>query len=117
MVTPRRGATKLGCLVYVVLVAAVLYFGVHVGQVYFRYLEYKEAMQQELRFRTLHTDDQIKTRFKSLADSLGLPEEAGDVTVTREAGVIRLEAQYTEVIDLRFLQRQIRFEPRAKGTY
>jgi hypothetical protein len=117
VVTARRGVSKFGCLLSIGLLAAVLYLGVHVGQVYFRYLEYKDAMKQEVRFRTHLTDAQIKQRLKSIADSLGLPEEAGEVTVNRYSGQITVEAQYIEIVDLRFIQREIRFEPRATGTY
>ena len=33
----RRGASMLGCLVSVVLFLAALYYGVHIGGVYWRY--------------------------------------------------------------------------------
>jgi hypothetical protein len=117
VVTLRRGATKLGCLVYVLVLSAVLYFGVHAGEVYFRYLEYKDAMKQEVRFRTHLTDQQLKTHLKTIADSLGLPEDAGDVNVIRRSGQITIEARYTDIIDLPFMKREVHFEPRATGTY
>jgi hypothetical protein len=117
VVIARRGATKLGCLVYVLVLSAVLYFGVHAGEVYFRYLEYKDAMKQEVRFRTHLSDLQIKARLQTIADSLGLPEDAGKVTVTRRSGQITIESQYNEIIDLPFIKREVHFAPRATGTY
>ncbi len=117
MVKRRRGASRLGCLLSVVLFGVLLYLGLRVGKVYFRYYEYRDAMKQEVRFRTSQTDVQITTRLQAIADSLGLPEEAGDVTVTRSGGQITVEAQYVEVVDLRVTRRVIRFEPRATGTY
>ena len=72
----RRGISKLGCLFSLLLVTAVVYFGLNVGEVYFRYLKFKDAMSQEVRFRGDLSDESIVSRLRSVADSLGLPEEA-----------------------------------------
>lgn len=117
MVSVRRGITKVGCLFWVLVVAAAMYFVVHSGDVYFKYLEYKDAMKQEVRFHTHLTDAQIKTRLQLLADSLGLPEQARNVNVTRSRGQITIEAQYDEVIEFPFVKRVVHFAPRATGTY
>ena len=44
MVTRRAGASSLGCLVSLLLVAAVGYFGVNAGEVYFRFYQFQDAM-------------------------------------------------------------------------
>ena len=118
MVTPRRlGATRFGCLVYLLIVSAILYFGVNAGEVYWRYLQYKDAMAQEVRFRSFLPDDRIKTNLQNVADSLGLPEDAGVVSVTRKDGRITVEAHYEEVLELPGYRKEVHFEPRATGTY
>ena len=48
MVNQRRGSSSLGCLFTLLVLAAVLYFGINVGEVYFRYFQYKDAMRQEV---------------------------------------------------------------------
>ena len=48
MVTRRRGASTLGCLVMLLLVAAGVYFGVNVGEVYWRYYEYQDDIAQQV---------------------------------------------------------------------
>jgi hypothetical protein len=101
----------------VLIVSAILYFGVNFADVYFRYLEYKDAMKQEIRFRSQLPNDQIRAHLKLVADSLGLPEDAGQVTVHRESGQITIEAHYDELIDLPLVKKEIHFEPRAVGTY
>jgi hypothetical protein len=113
----RRGATRFGCLVYLLVVSAVLYFGVHAGEVYWRYLQYKEAMDQEVRFRGFLPDARIKAALQAAADSIGLPEDAGVVTVTRKDGRITVEAHYEDVIELPWYRKEVHFEPRATGTY
>jgi len=117
MVRRRSGLTKLGCLFYLLIVAALVYFGVKIGETYFRYLEYKDAMAQELRFRAQLPDKDIKAHMKLVADSLGLPQDAGVVTITRKEGRITMEAHYEELVDLPFIKREIHYEPRAVGTY
>lgn len=113
----RRGGTRMGCLLYLLIVSAILYFGVHAGEVYWRYLQYKDAMDQEVRFRGFLPDARIKAALQAVADSLGLPEDAGVVTVTRKAGRVTVQAHYEEVIELPGFRREVHFEPRATGTY
>jgi hypothetical protein len=97
------------------LVAAALYFGVNVGEAYWRFYEYQDAMRQEVRFAKQIPDDRIKLHLSALADSLGLPEEAADVTVNRTTEDISVSAEYSEQVELPLFVRQIRFKPHAEG--
>ncbi len=115
MVTSRRGAGKLGCLFSLLLAVTVAYFGVNIGEVYWRYYEYRDAMQQEARFSSTRSDDEIRRRLRAFADSLGLPPEAGRVTVRRGASGISISATYVEEVELPMFVREVRFEPRAAG--
>lgn len=116
MVTPRRGAGKLGCLFSLLLAVTAVYFGVNIGEVYWRYFEYRDAMQQEARFSSTRSDDEIRRRLRAVADSLGLPPEAGRVTVRRGSSEIRISATYTEQVELPLMVRELRFQPRASRT-
>jgi hypothetical protein len=114
---PRRGISKLGCLFVLLLITAIVYFGLNAGEVYFRYLKFKDAMAQEVRFRGDLADESILARLRNVADSLGLPEEAGDITLTRNNRVLHLRSRYYEIIELPGFRREILFEPRADGVY
>lgn len=114
MVT-RGGRSSLGCLFALLIVAAALYFGVNIGEVYLRYYEYQDAMQQEVRFAKQISDDRIKVHLAAFADSLGLPEEASDITVTRTSDDISVSAEYSERVEFPLFARQLRFYPRARG--
>ena len=96
---------------------AVVYFGLNVGEVYFRYMKFKDAMGQEVRFRGDLSDESIKARLRTIADSLGLPDEAGNITLTRENRVLHLKSRYYEIIELPGFHKEILFEPRADGVY
>lgn len=117
MVKSRRGATKLGCLVTLLILAAVGYFGANAGDKYWRYLKYRDAMRQEVRFRAKQPIPQIRARLRALADSLGLPPDAGIVTVRKNGRQILIEAHYEETIEFPGFRRDVHFEPRAQGEY
>jgi hypothetical protein len=117
VVTARRGATKLGCLVQMMVLVTLGYFGVNFGEAYWRYLKYRDAMRAEVEFRAGQPIPQIQSRLARVADSLGLPEDAGIVLVRKERGVITIEAHYEETIELPGFRRDIHFEPRAQGNY
>jgi hypothetical protein len=116
-VVNRRGASKIGCLFSLLIVAAVLYFGVNAFEKYYLYLQYKDAMSQEIRFRSFLPDDKIKSNLRLVADSLGLPEDAGIVTVTRDRGTMTIESHYEELIELPGYKKEVHFEPKATGNY
>lgn len=113
MVTSRRGAGKLGCLFSLLIAVTVVYFGANLGEVYWRYYEYRDAMQQEARFAATRSDDDIRRRLRAFADSLGLPPEAGRVNVRRGSSGISISASYVERVELPMYVREIRFQPRA----
>jgi hypothetical protein len=110
-----RGRSSLGCLFLLLIVAVALYFGINVGEAYWRYYEFQDAMRQEVRFAKQIPDDRIKLHLAALADSLGLPEEATEITVDRSGSTISVSAEYSERVELPLFVRQIRFYPRARG--
>jgi hypothetical protein len=68
-----------------------------------------------VRFAKQIPDDRIKLHLKAYADSLGLPEEATDITVNRTKTDISVSAEYSEHVELPLFAREIRFNPRAQG--
>jgi hypothetical protein len=117
VVTRRSGAVTLGCLVWLLIIAATAYFGMGAAEKYIRYAKYKDAMAQELKFRAKLPDWQLRNRFKFIADSLGLPEDAGIVTITRTPGRIKVAAHYEETFDLPGFKKDKHFEPSASTSY
>lgn len=115
MVTTRRGASSIGCLFGLLVLAAVAYFGVNVGEAYWRYYQFRDDIQQEVRFAGHNTNDAIVTRLRAAADSLGLPEAAGHVIIRRIRGVISIESLYNEPVELPGHVRELHFHPRAEG--
>ena len=111
----RSGRSSLGCLLVLLVLAAALYVGVNIGEAYWRFYEYQDAMRQEVRFAKQIPDDRIKLHLAALADSIGLPQQAAEVAVDRTSASIAVSAEYTERIELPFFVHLIRFAPHAQG--
>jgi hypothetical protein len=117
LVTRARGASTLGCLFTLVVMGAILYFGVNVGRVYWRFYEYQDDMRQEMRFASQHTNDQIVMALRASADSLQLPEAAGKISIRRNNKAISVEAEYYENVELPMYVRELHFHPHAEGKF
>jgi hypothetical protein len=113
-VVSRRGESRLGCLIVLLILAVAAYFAVDFGEAYFRFYQFKDAMGQEARFATTKTDEQITKRLSSLADSLQLPPGAELVTIERTPTIITISSDYDEVIKLPLKKEYvIHFHPSA----
>jgi hypothetical protein len=113
-VVNRRGESRLGCLVVLLVLAVGAYLAIDFGEAYFRFYQYKDAMGQEARFATTKTDDQITSRLAALADSLQLPPGAELITIERSPSVITISSDYDEVIKLPLKkERVLHFHPMA----
>jgi hypothetical protein len=117
MVKPRAGASRLGCLVGLLLLVTVVYFGFNIGEVYFRFYRMKDAMEQEVRFAANRDDAAIRAHLTAVADSLGLPEAAGRVTIERTKSGIVISSDYSEHVELPLFVREFHFAPRAVQSF
>jgi hypothetical protein len=114
----RTGRSSLGCLVALLLLTAIGYFAVNIGEAYWRFYQFQDAMKQEVRFATRRSDEQISQRLRAKADSLGLPEQAvKSLRIRRTARLIRVRSEYLESIELPAVVREIRFEPTAEARF
>ena len=112
----RRGASTFGCLLPLVLIAVVLYFGYPAAAAYVRFYKFKDAMGQEARFASTQTDQHITARLVALTDSLEMPPGAELISIQRSGNSITISADYEEVIALPFKkERVIRFHPSVRS--
>jgi hypothetical protein len=113
--SPRRGAGGLGCLVSLVLFATALYYGVNIGQVYFRYYQLVDEMRTQARLAPSLPDDVINRRLSVKADSL-LPIARPPFKISRGGHPQRIviETEYTELVDLPLFKHTFVMRPRAE---
>jgi hypothetical protein len=119
MVGPRDGKASLGCLLLLLVLSATVYFSVNIGEAYWRYYRYTDAMKQEVKFNAVQPDSIMLRHLWAQADSLGLPEDAQEISIERDprAHTIKISADYTEQIELPLTVRLFTFHPHAEGPY
>jgi hypothetical protein len=62
-------------------------------------------------------DSAIRARLRAVADSLGLPSEAGRATIRRGGNRIVISASYGEVVELPLFVHEFRFAPRVEYEF
>jgi hypothetical protein len=115
----RDGRSTLGCLFALLLLAAAGYFLVGVGEAYWRFYSFRDAMRQQARFATRDTRPRdVAAALRAKADSLDLPEQAVEsLRVRRTRAAISISSEYAETVDLHFVRREIRFAPSAERSF
>jgi hypothetical protein len=112
----RTGRSNLGCLVTLLAFVAVLYYGVNVGEVYWRYFQMIDAMRSQARLAPSLTDDVIRRRLVEKAHELELPPEAARFSIRRstQRRTITISTQYSETLELPFVHHTVVLKPRAE---
>ncbi len=112
----RRGVGRRGCLVWIVLVAAVGYWGYPIGVAYYKYWNLRSEMKVQARLAPGVDDASIQRRILRKVEELGLPDEARRITVRRTARPreIVIRTQYEVTIVLPFYTRTLTLEPEAR---
>ena len=112
----ERGATRTGCLFFVLVVVAVVYFGHPVASMYIRYFRMENEMQTQARFAPSIDDGAIRRRLLQTIDDLGLPPEARRLRIRRTSRPreIIISTSWEETIVLPFYTRVQRFAPEVR---
>ena len=112
-----RGASSSGCLFSLLLFVAALYYGVNIGEVYFRYYRLVDEMQTETRIASGLDDGTIRRRIQAAIEEIGLPDSAGSrqllIRRTASPREIVIETRYSESVSLPFFNHSFSFHPRA----
>ena len=107
----QPGKSSLGCLVFAVFVAAVLYFGVEIGNVFWRNYQFQDAMNTEARFAAHNPNEIIIAHLRAQVDSLGLPESAKKIQIRRKPNQIWIWCDYIETVELPGMVNDLSLEP------
>ena len=87
-------------VVALVLVAALVYAGWHVGIAWFHYRNFQDSVRDTALFGQGKTDDALKAKVMELASQNGVPLDAETITIERPAGEVRIQAQYTDSVKI-----------------
>lgn len=113
----RRGSTMPGCLVSLALFVAAIYYGINIGNLYWKFYQLKDEMTVQARVAPGITDDVIRRRLVQRVDELLLPNEAKKFRIRRLARPpkIEIETEYRDSVDLFLLQRGFTFKPKVEA--
>lgn len=103
----RQGTSRLGCLVQLVILGGIIYFGTYLGEDALSYYRLRDAMKQEARFAGHRSDQQIRDRLKAFTDSVLLPDAAKDIRIVRDENRIHIWTEYDQEVKLPFNQSRV----------
>jgi hypothetical protein len=111
----RRGASAMGCLFSLLVFVAALYYGVNIGEVFFRYYRLLDEMQTQAQLAAALDDGTIRRRIQAMAQDIGLPPEAQQIRIARRAAPreIVIETAYSESVTLPLFNHTFTFHPKA----
>src|SRR5256885_14018254 len=100
VIRSRRGASSSGCLLSLLLFVAALYYGVNIGEVFFRYYRLLDEMQTQAQLAPSLDDGTIRRRIQAAAQDIGLPAEAQQIRLARRASPreIVIGTEYAETV-------------------
>ncbi len=112
----QRGAGRTGCLLTLLIVVAVAYFGMPIAGMYVRYYRFKNEMQTQARFAPSIDDDTIRRRLFLAIDELGIPETAKRMRIRRTSRPreILISTNWPETIVLPFYSWVITLRPEVR---
>jgi hypothetical protein len=116
MVTGRRGASSTGCLLSLLLFVGALYYGVNIGELWFRYYRFVDEMKTQARLAAALDDGTIRRRLQAAITDIGVPDSAGNrLVIVRSAQPreIRIETVYSESVSLPLFHHTFVFRPKA----
>lgn len=110
-----RGASTLGCLFSILILMAVLYYGIDIGKTYWNYYKLIDEMGTSARFAETQSDDQIMKHLVGIAQDLGLPAEAQRFKIQRldHPKTVVISTKYSVTFDLPFKKKVVVLTPSA----
>src|SRR4029077_14329079 len=101
-----RGASSTGCLFSLMVFVGLLYYGVNVGEVFFRYYRLLDEMDSQARIASGLDNGTITRRLAVAVQESGLPDSAAHIVVRRTLTPreITIATDYSETVDLPFFK-------------
>ena len=112
----QRGVGRTGCLLTLLIVVAVAYFGFPIAGIYVRYYRFKNEMQTQARFAPSIDDGTIRRRLFLTIDDLRIPEAAKQMRIRRtsQPREIQILTSWQETIVLPFYSWVITLRPEVR---
>ncbi len=112
----RKGTSATGCLVSLLILAAGVYYGIHLGEPWVRYYRLQDEMRGSARLAPTLSDGVIRRRLEAKVEELGLPPEALKFQISRSGNPrkIVITTEYSETVTVPLLTHTFTYTPRAE---
>ena len=98
----REGGSTLGCLVSLLVFVAALYYGIHIGEVYWRYYQILDEMKSNARVAPNLADDVIQRRLQAKVQDVFGDDRQMKFRINRggPSRTITIDTEYRDSVDL-----------------
>lgn len=104
----QSGKAKIKTILWLLVLAVVVYVGIEVGGVYLRRLSLSEKIGDQLAYAGQLADETIRQQLVAKIQEMNLPPEASRVRLRRTGNrTIQVSVSYTETVNLFFTTRDI----------
>lgn len=112
----RRGGSTMGCLAWLAITGAVLYYGSKIGGHYWNFYQLQDEMRSQARLAPGLNDQVIRRRVLDKADELNIMLKPRDVKITRGGRPphITIETEYSDSVSLPLFKKVFVFSPKAE---
>jgi hypothetical protein len=112
----RRGKSRLGCLIWLLVLSMAVYYGWGIGQHYLAYYQMLDEMQVQARVAKDLDDNVIHRRLSLKAEELDLPAEARLVVIRRleRPREVVITTSWQVFLEVPFYTRRVTFRPTAR---
>jgi hypothetical protein len=114
----QRGEGKLKAIIWLAILASMLYVGIMVVPLLVNEYEFQDAMTSTARFASANrqTADDIRASLVKEAKSEDIPIKPEDIKVEAQAGNVQISAPYSVTVDLHIYQWTLNFNPSASNN-
>ena len=104
----RSGGVKGALLLLLIVLAAIGYYGIEIGGVYWRRYRLEETVVQQLSFAGQLTDEAVRQHVLDEVHAMGLPITDGNVQFVRTDNprALRVSISYVETANLLFTKKR-----------
>ncbi len=109
----RLGTSAFGCLISIIALAVVAFYGFHIGQVYFRYYQLQDDMESMARLAPSLKDDVIYRRLAAQSDLLFGRTLTFQINRSNK---ITIHTEYSDSVDLPLFKHVFHFTHTAEES-
>ena len=115
----RSGGVKGALLLLLIVLAAISYYGIEIGGVYWRRYKLEETVVQQLSFAGQLTDEAVHQHVLEEVHAMGLPITDGNVRFVRTYNprALRVSISYVETANLLFTKKRFPMSVQVQRSF